>query len=90
MSRSRETPLEPDSPFDPFKSPSRRMVAMSYLALPLLIDRAGGMVTVSVAELQQLQGRYGGRVGVVGEMTKDGVWTLRLQPLEPKPPEQVQ
>ncbi len=49
------TKPEPSDPFDPFTSPSRRMTALAYLAVPVLGDRLGGSVVISDGELLELE-----------------------------------
>ncbi len=71
---------------DPFK---RRdpMVAMAHAALPVLVDRLGGTVTVSEVELAELSDRYGGAVGVKATEVEPGTYRLTLVAAKPKPDE---
>jgi len=64
--------------FDPFKSPSRLMVAMANVALPVLLNRQGGFVTWTDDEWETLAEQYGGTVAVQMERAKDGRWQARL------------
>jgi len=58
--------------------PDPTMEQLANLALPVLIDRAGGEVTIDVAELDELLVRYAGGVVVSSEMTSPGVWRYKL------------
>jgi len=69
---------------DPF---TRRdpMVAMAHAAMPILVDRLGGSVTVSQVELAELSERYGGAVAVKAEQIGAGEYRLTLIAARPKP-----
>lgn len=64
---------------NPFASPKRlTMEQLSDLALPVLIDRAGGSVEISGEELVALGERLGGRVGVQAEQLTPTSFRLSL------------
>lgn len=69
---------------DPFKR-NDPMVAIANAAVPVLLDRLGGTVTVSALELADLSDRYGGAVAVKAETLEKGVYRLTLVPAKPKP-----
>ena len=72
---------------DPFKTPKEPIVLIANAALPVLLDRLGGTATVSDIELAAIAERYGGSVGVKGEIVEEGVYRLTLVPTKAKPTE---
>ena len=70
---------------DPFRPERDPMVTIAHAALPILVDRLGGSVTVSQRELAQLSERYGGTVGVNAAQVEEGVYRLTLVPMRAKP-----
>lgn len=72
---------------DPFKPKRDPMVAIAHAAMPVLLDRLGGLATVSEVELVALSERYGGTVAVSAEETEPGVFRLTLVAAQPKPDE---
>jgi hypothetical protein len=65
---------------NPLKQPDRRFMALAGVALPVLLDRAGGSMTFSQADLEAVHQRYGGRVAVQLERSPDGRMTAWLAP----------
>jgi hypothetical protein len=59
------------------------MEAITQLVLPVLLDRAGGSVTVTEDELVALEQRYGGGVAVAARRLAEGSWSFSLVPGEP-------
>jgi hypothetical protein len=70
---------------DPFERPGDRMVKVANVALPVLVDRLGGTVTVTAAELVALGERHGGAVGVKVDELEPGRYRLTLVPVAPRP-----
>jgi hypothetical protein len=70
---------------DPFKPKRDPMVAIAHAAMPILVDRLGGSVTVSEIELAELSEKYGGAVAVQAKEEGRGVWRLTLVSAKPKP-----
>jgi hypothetical protein len=81
---AREVEVDLADAFDPFKSPSRLLVAMANVALPVMIARQGGFVTWTDEEWQAIADQYGGTVAVQMERTKDGRWEARLRRGKPR------
>jgi hypothetical protein len=67
-----------DDFFNPLRQPDKRFLALAGVALPVLIDRAGGSVTFSQADFDAVSERYGGRAAVHLERTPDGRYTASL------------
>lgn len=71
---------------DPFKPARSPMEKLADIALPVLVDRAGGSVEISGEELVALGERLGGRVGVQAEQLTPTRFRLRLVRIDgPKP-----
>ena len=70
--------------FNPFKQSDRRFMALAGAALPVLLDRAGGFATFTLDEFEAVQRRYGGKVSVQLERSKDGVYRAQLIPSKAK------
>lgn len=70
---------------DPFKRKPDPMVQIAHAAMPILVDRLGGSVTVSQVELAQLSENYGGAVAVKAEQIEKGVYRLTLVAAKPPP-----
>lgn len=70
---------------DPFKSRPDPMVAVAHMAVPILVDRLGGTVTVSAVELAALGERYGGTVGIRAHRIEEGIYRLSLMSVTPSP-----
>lgn len=70
---------------DPFKPKPDQMVQIAHAAMPVLVDRLGGTVTVSQVELAELSEKYGGAVAVRVDKLDKGVYRLTLVPAKPKP-----
>lgn len=62
------------------KQPDRRFMTLAGVALPVLLDRAGGSVTFTGADLEAVHERYGGRVAVRLERSTEGRFTAWLVP----------
>jgi hypothetical protein len=58
----------------------RRTLALAGAALPVLLDRVGGFATFTLSEFEAVQRRYGGKVSVQLERSKDGVFRVQLVP----------
>jgi hypothetical protein len=69
-----------DSILNPLKQPDRRFMTLAGIALPVLLDRAGGSVTFTAADLEAVHERYGGKVAVQLQRTADGRFTAWLIP----------
>lgn len=69
--------------FNPLKQPDRRFLALAGAALPVLLERAGGFATFTLDEFEAIQRRYGGKVSVHLERSKDGVFRAQLAPGKP-------
>jgi hypothetical protein len=69
---------------DPFKPKRDPMVAIAHAAMPILVDRLGGSVTVSEIELAELSEKYGGAVAVSAKEEGQGVYRLTLVSAKPK------
>lgn len=65
--------------FNPFKSPPRLMAAMAQAAMPVPLDRLGGVVTWTDADHQALERKYGGRVGIELARHPGGRWEARIR-----------
>ena len=65
---------------NPLKQPDRRFMALAGAALPVLLERAGGFATFTLGEFEAIQRRYGGKVSVHLERSKDGVFRAQLVP----------
>jgi hypothetical protein len=63
---------------NPFKRKPDAMVAIAHAAMPILVDRLGGTVTVSEVDLAALSERYGGAVAVTAEQVKGDRGAYRL------------
>jgi hypothetical protein len=70
---------------DPFDRDSHPFVAATNFMLPVLVDRAGGTVTVSEREVDELRARFGGTVAVRLEEAEPGTYRLTLIPGKPRP-----
>lgn len=71
---------------DPFKPQRSRMEKLADLALPVLIDRAGGSVEIAGEELVALGEKLGGRVGVQAEQLTPTRFRLMVVRIDgPKP-----
>jgi hypothetical protein len=69
---------------DPIRRGVVTMEAITQLVLPVLLDRAGGTVTVTEDELAALEQRYGGGVAVTARRLDEGAWSFSLGPGEPQ------
>jgi hypothetical protein len=74
-----------DSALNPMVQNDKRFMLIAGLTLPVLIDRAGGSVTLSDTDLEELNGRYGGRVAVQMQKTPDGRIRAWLVPSRKRP-----
>lgn len=63
---------------DPFKPARSPMEKLADLALPVLIDRAGGSVEISGEELVALSEKLGGRVAVLSEQLTPTRFRLKV------------
>ena len=63
---------------DPFEPTADPMVIIAHAAMPILVDRLGGTVTLSHGELAALSSRYGGAVAVAARQIEPGVYRLSL------------
>lgn len=70
---------------DPFKRPGDRMVAIANVAVPVLVDRAGGSVTITTEEFDELRSRFGGAVGVKAVEIEPGTYRLELTSIDSRP-----
>lgn len=72
---------------NPFRTKASKMEALANIVLPVLLDRAGGTVTIRVDEAIELGERLGGLA--VDAKHEDGVITVTLKPLgRERPPVQ--
>lgn len=69
---------------DPFKPTKDSRVVIANAAVPNLLDRLGRTATVSDIELAAFADRYGGSVGVKGEIVAEGVYRLTLMATKAK------
>jgi hypothetical protein len=57
---------------NPLMANDKRFMLIAGLTLPVLIDRAGGSVTLGDRDIEDVNRRYGGRVAVRMKKTPDG------------------